>query len=689
MNKLRTSKKERSDANPLSIFGPVGFVIVIVGIVAGAFALKEYFTPVQYHIQVNTSPQGAEVLLLNRKPLKTPCDFYIKTSDNVVEFVIQKDGYETLEENIPLEKKDIILNYKLNEVRSEKTVSMPMATINKGLPSPAVYKIEESQDGALYLLLENGIVSSKNSNDFTVLYRGSPTDFAITPNGIFIVEGNSKLILLNSKGQNKIAPTPFSMAKALCYSEKNNTLFIGCQSGLYSYNPGSKHFVQLRRNIVGITKLYLSGNDLYIFASYGLYLNSGPYLINLYRYDIETNKLSTVKRKLGAAFIGRHKLFIAIHRKNDVEVLSSTENTNRFTSVGIIKDVPLNSSHFLYVLNDKVYFSTFDGGLYVNEGDDFKKIGTFTYTTSIGEYNNKLIVGTTRNGLIEDPISVNPRVIPVDVLTPPLYFLHSPDILVSARGKGVYQYNGGKWINILSFKKDIGPLEEAFSEAKFQGKEFVGTDRGVYMISNIISKVNLPNYSGHSGNFLQNISNYLYDFSGSKIYYFNNNLWEKVDSNILAVTVGAGTANGEVTKIRNINIIFHNNIIYILTESNGIIVSSDGGKTVSILKGTKGKFISAMCISHQGIFVASGNELYLIKDNKTITSLPCAIGFITSIVCNKNSVYFGSSKGLFQFKNGAFYHINKENLHAVISMKVANNDIFISTGDCVYKLSLQ
>ncbi len=679
MHKLRTSKRERSDANPLSIFGPIGFIIIVAAVIMGVFVLKEYFTPVQYRIQVNTSPQGAEVLLLNREPLKTPCDFYIKTSDKAVNFVIQKDGYETLEENILLEKKDTILDYKLNEVRSEETVSMPMVPINKGLPSPAVYKIEESQDGGLYLLLENGIVFSKNNDDFTVLYRGSPSDFAITPNGIFIVEGNSKLILLNSKGQNKIAPTPFSMAQALCYSEKNNTLFIGCQSGLYSYNPESRQFIQLYKNIVGIAKLCFSSKYLYIFANE--YTN-GPYLINLYRYDIETNKLSTVKRKIDAAFIGRNKLFIAMQRGNDVEILSSTEDTNRFVSVGMITDIPLNSSHFLYVLNDKIYFSIFDGGLYSNEGNGFKKIDTFAHIASIGGYNNKLIIGTIRNGLIEDPISGNPQAIPIDVLTPPLYFLHSPDIpdiLVSARGEGVYQYNEGKWINVLSFKEDIGPLEQAFSEAKFQGKKFIGTDRGVYIISNIVSNVNPPDYSGHSRNFLQNISNYLYDFSESGIYYFNNNVWERVDSNI-----PVGTASGEVIMIRNI--IFHNNIIYVLTESNGIIIYSDGGKTASILKGTEGKFISAMCISPQGTFVASENGLYLIEDNQTITSLPCAIGYITSIACNNNSVYFGSSNGLFQFKSGAFYQINKEDLHAVISMKVANNNIFVSTGDCVYKL---
>ncbi|NCQ53798.1 MAG: PEGA domain-containing protein, partial [Caldiserica bacterium] len=346
MHKLKTSKRERSDANPLSIFGPVGFIIIVVAVIMGIFVLKEYFTPVQYHIQVNTSPQGAEVLLLNREPLKTPCDFYIKTSDKVVNFVIQKDSYETLEESILLEKKDTILNYKLNEVRSEETVSMPMVPINKGLPSPAVYKIEESQDGALYLLLENGIVFSQNGKDFTVLYRGSPSDFTITPNGIFIVEGNSKLILLNSKGQNKIAPTPFSLARALYYSEKNNTLFIGCQSGLYSYNPESRQFIQLYKNIVGITKLYLSSKYLYIFANE--YTNT-PYLINLYRYDIETNKLSTVKRKIDAAFIGRNKLFIAMHRGNDVEILSSVEDTNRFASVGMIMDIPPDLNH-LYVL---------------------------------------------------------------------------------------------------------------------------------------------------------------------------------------------------------------------------------------------------------------------------------------------------------------------------------------------------
>ena len=685
MHKLKTSKRERSDANPLSIFGPVGFIIIVVAVIMGIFVLKEYFTPVQYHIQVNTSPQGAEVLLLNREPLKTPCDFYIKTSDKVVNFVIQKDSYETLEESILLEKKDTILNYKLNEVRSEETVSMPMVPINKGLPSPAVYKIEESQDGALYLLLENGIVFSQNGKDFTVLYRGSPSDFTITPNGIFIVEGNSKLILLNSKGQNKIAPTPFSLARALYYSEKNNTLFIGCQSGLYSYNPESRQFIQLYKNIVGITKLYLSSKYLYIFANE--YTNT-PYLINLYRYDIETNKLSTVKRKIDAAFIGRNKLFIAMHRGNDVEILSSVEDTNRFASVGMIMDIPPDLNH-LYVLNDKIYFSTFDGGLYANEGNDFKKIGTFAHIVSMGEYNNKLIVGTIRNGLIEDPISGNPQAIPIDVLTPPLYFLHSPDIpdiLVSARGEGVYQYNEGKWINVLSFKKDIGrPLEQAFSEATFQGGKFIGTDRGVYIISNNVSNVNPPNYSGLSRNFLQNISNSLYDFSESGIYYFDNNVWERVDSNIPAVTVRDGTVIGEEIKIRNI--IFHNNIIYVLTESNGIIIYSDGGKTASILKGTEGKFISAMCISPQGTFVASENGLYLIEDNQTITSLPCAIGYITSIVCNNNSVYFGSSNGLFQFKSGAFYQINKEDLHAVISMKVANNNIFVSTGDCVYKLN--
>jgi len=663
----------------------VGFIIIVVAVIMGIFVLKEYFTPVQYHIQVNTSPQGAEVLLLNREPLKTPCDFYIKTSDKVVNFVIQKDSYETLEESILLEKKDTILNYKLNEVRSEETVSMPMVPINKGLPSPAVYKIEESQDGALYLLLENGIVFSQNGKDFTVLYRGSPSDFTITPNGIFIVEGNSKLILLNSKGQNKIAPTPFSLARALYYSEKNNTLFIGCQSGLYSYNPESRQFIQLYKNIVGITKLYLSSKYLYIFANE--YTNT-PYLINLYRYDIETNKLSTVKRKIDAAFIGRNKLFIAMHRGNDVEILSSVEDTNRFASVGMIMDIPPDLNH-LYVLNDKIYFSTFDGGLYANEGNDFKKIGTFAHIVSMGEYNNKLIVGTIRNGLIEDPISGNPQAIPIDVLTPPLYFLHSPDIpdiLVSARGEGVYQYNEGKWINVLSFKKDIGrPLEQAFSEATFQGGKFIGTDRGVYIISNNVSNVNPPNYSGLSRNFLQNISNSLYDFSESGIYYFDNNVWERVDSNIPAVTVRDGTVIGEEIKIRNI--IFHNNIIYVLTESNGIIIYSDGGKTASILKGTEGKFISAMCISPQGTFVASENGLYLIEDNQTITSLPCAIGYITSIVCNNNSVYFGSSNGLFQFKSGAFYQINKEDLHAVISMKVANNNIFVSTGDCVYKLN--
>jgi len=663
----------------------VGFIIIVVAVIMGIFVLKEYFTPVQYHIQVNTSPQGAEVLLLNREPLKTPCDFYIKTSDKVVNFVIQKDSYETLEESILLEKKDTILNYKLNEVRSEETVSMPMVPINKGLPSPAVYKIEESQDGALYLLLENGIVFSQNGKDFTVLYRGSPSDFTITPNGIFIVEGNSKLILLNSKGQNKIAPTPFSLARALYYSEKNNTLFIGCQSGLYSYNPESRQFIQLYKNIVGITKLYLSSKYLYIFANE--YTNT-PYLINLYRYDIETNKLSTVKRKIDAAFIGRNKLFIAMHRGNDVEILSSVEDTNRFASVGMIMDIPPDLNH-LYVLNDKIYFSTFDGGLYANEGNDFKKIGTFAHIVSMGEYNNKLIVGTIRNGLIEDPISGNPQAIPIDVLTPPLYFLHSPDIpdiLVSARGEGVYQYNEGKWINVLSFKKDIGrPLEQAFSEATFQGEKFIGTDRGVYIISNNVSNVNPPNYSGLSRNFLQNISNSLYDFSESGIYYFDNNVWERVDSNIPAVTVRDGTVIGEEIKIRNI--IFHNNIIYVLTESNGIIIYSDGGKTASILKGTEGKFISAMCISPQGTFVASENGLYLIEDNQTITSLPCAIGYITSIVCNNNSVYFGSSNGLFQFKSGAFYQINKEDLHAVISMKVANNNIFVSTGDCVYKLN--
>jgi len=675
MHKLKTSKRERSDANPLSIFGPVGFIIIVVAVIMGVFVLKEYFTSVQYHIQVNTSPSGAEVVLLNREPLKTPCDFYIKTSDKVVNFVIQKDGYETLEESILLEKKDTILNYKLNEVRSEETVSMPMVLINKGLPSPAVYKIEESQDGGLYLLLENGIVFSQNGKNFTVLYKGSPTDFAITPNGIFIVEGNSKLILLNSKGQNKIAPTPFSLARALCYSEKNNTLFIRCQSGLYSYNPESRQFIQLYKNIVGITKLCFSGKDLYIFANE--YTND-PYLINLYRYDIEMNKLSTVKRKIDAAFIGRNKLFIAMHRGNDVEILSSTEDTKRFASVGMITDIPPDLNH-LYVLNDKIYFSTFDGGLYANEGNDFKKIGTFAHIASIGEYNNKLIIGTMRNGLIEDPISGNPQAIPIDVLTPPLYFLHSQDILVSARGEGVYQYDEGKWINVLSFKEEVGPLEQAFSEAKFQGEKFVGTDRGVYIISNIVSKVNPPNYSGLSRNFLQNISNSLYDFSESGIYYFDNNLWKKVDSNI-----PVGPVSGEEIKIRNI--IFHNNIIYILTESNGIIISSDGGKTVSILKGTEGKFTSAMCISPQGTFVASENGLYLIEDNQTITSLPCAIGYITSIVCNNNSVYFGSSNGLFQFKSGAFYQINKEDLHAVISMKVANNNIFVSTGDCVYKL---
>lgn len=692
MHKLRTSKRERSDANPLSIFGPVGFIIIVVAVIMGVFVLKEYFTSVQYHIQVNTSPSGAEVVLLNREPLKTPCDFYIKTSDKVVNFVIQKDGYETLEESILLEKKDTILNYKLNEVRSEETVSMPMVLINKGLPSPAVYKIEESQDGGLYLLLENGIVFSKNNNDFTVLYRGSPTDFAITPNGIFIVEGNSKLILLNSKGQNKIAPTPFSLARALCYSEKNNTLFIGCQSGLYSYNPESRQFIQLYKNIVGITKLCFSGKDLYIFANE--YTND-PYLINLYCYDIEMSKLSTVKRKIDAAFIGRNKLFIAMHRRNDVEILSLTEDTNRFASVGMITDIPPDLNH-LYVLNDKIYFSTFDGGLYANEGNDFKKIGTFAHIASMGEYNNKLILGTTRDGLIEDPISGNPQAISIGVLTPPLYFLHSPDILVSTRGEGVYQYNEGKWINVLSFKKDVGPLEQAFSEAKFQGKEFIGTDRGVYIISNIISTANPPNYSGlsinshppnypgYSRNFLQIISNSLYDFSEEGVYCFNNNVWERVDSNIPHFTVSDGTASGEVIMIRNI--IFHNNVVYVLTESNGVIIYSDGGKTASILKGTEGKFISAMCISPQGTFIASENELYLIEDNQIITSLPYTIGYITSIVCNNNSVYFGSSNGLFQFKSGAFYQINKRDLHAVISMKVANNNIFVSTGDCVYKL---
>ncbi len=689
MQKVRITKtkRERSDANPLSIFGPVGLILTVVAVVAGIFALKEYFTPAEYHIHINTSPQGAEVLLLNREPLKTPCNFYIKTRNDAIGFVIQKNGYEMLEENVLLEKKDIVLNYKLNKVKPEKTLSMPMVAINKELPSPAIYKIGKSQDGTLYLLLENGLVSSKNGKDFTVLYRGNPTDFAVTSKGIFIVEGSSKLILLNSKGQNEIAPTPFSMARALCYSEKNNTLFIGCQSGLYSYNPESKHFAQLRRNIAGIARLYLSNKNLYIFASYGLYLNSGPYLINLYRYNIETNKLLTIKRKIDAAFIGKHKLFIAIQRKNDVEIFSSVGNTNRFTSVGMIRSIPLNSVHFLYVLNNKIYFSTFGSGLYANKDNGFEKIGTFTEITSMGEYNNKLIIGTMRNGLIVDPISGNSLVIPVNVLTPPLYFLHSSDILVSTRGEGVYRYNNSKWINVLNFKENVGLLEQAFSEAEFQGKRYIGTDSGIYTISNTISKANPSNYVP-LGNFLQVISNRLYDFSGNGIYYLSNNVWGKVNSNIPvspdSSNIPVSPTNGEEIHIRNI--VFHNNVIYILTESNGIIVSSDGGKTVSILKGTEGKFISAMCISPQGTFIASGNELYLTKDNQTMSSLPCTIGFITSIVCDKNNVYFGSSNGLFQFKNGTFYQINKEDLHAVISMKVVNNNIFVSTGDCVYKL---
>ncbi len=676
MRKLETSKRERSDANPLNIFGPVGFIIIIVAIIIGIFALIKFFTPAQYHIQINTSPEGAEVLLLNRKPLKTPCDFYIKTADKAIDFVIQKDGYETIEKSVLLKKKDIMLNYKLSKVKLEKTLNMLVMPINKGLPSPAVYKIEESQDGVLYLLLENGIVFSRNNSDFNILYRGTPSDFAITPNGIFIVEGNSKLILLNSKGQNRIAPTPFSLAKALCYSEKNNTLFIGCQSGLYSYNPESGEFKKLCK-ILGIRKLYLSSKYLYIFADYGRY---GPYLVNLYRYDIETNKLSTVKRKIDTAFIGRNKLFIAMHSRNDVKILSSAEDTIRFVSVGIIKDIPIDLNH-LYVLNNKIYFSTYDGALYANEGNEFKKIADFNHIVSMGEYNNKLIVGTMRNGLIEDPNSGNPRSISIGVLTPPVYFLHSADILVSTRGEGVYRYKKDEWRKVLSFKKEVGSFEQAFSEVTFQGKEFIGTDRGVYIISkNTISKVNPPDYSPRSRNFLQNISNSLYDFSESGIYYLDNNIWKKVDSNL-----PIGQVKGEVIKIRNI--IFHNNVIYLLTESHGLMMSSNKGKTFSVLKGTEGKLISAMCISPQGTFVASGNELYLIKDNQTITSLPCTIGYITSIVYNDNCIYVGSSNGLFQYKNGDFFQINKEDLHSVISMKVADNNIFVSSGDCVYKIN--
>jgi len=679
MQKLKDPKRERSDANPLSIFGPIGLVIVIIAAILGVFVLVKYFSPLQYHIQIDTSPQEAEVLLLNREPLKTPCDFYIKTSDKVLNFVVKKEGYETVGKSILLENKDTVLNYKLNEIKPEETLSIPITQINEGLLSPAVNKIVESSNGELYLLLENGIVFSKNNNGFTILYRGTPTDFAITPYGTFVVEGSSKLILLSSKGESNIEPTPFSLAQSLCYDEKSNTLFIGCQSGLYTYKPDNRQFAQLYKNIVNITRLYLSDRNLYVCTNE---YQKEPYLMNLYCYNTETSRLSTIKKKINSAFTGVNKLFIAMQKGNDVEVLSSAEDSIRFTSAGLIKDIIPNSPN-LYVSNDKIYFSDVNSGLYINEGGEFKKISAFPYITSLGEYENKLIAGTMRNGLIENPLTSNSKSIPIGVLTPPLYFIHSQDILVSLRGEGVYQFDKGKWTNILSFKNtSTGTLEQAFSETEFQGKRFIGTDKCVYEISNNISKVCPPNYSGISRNFLQSISNNLYDFSESGIYCFNENFWEKVISNIPIDTV-----SGQEIKIRNI--IFQNNTIYLLTESNGVMVSIDDGKTFDTLKETEGKYISAMCISLQGTFIAADNGLYLIKDKQEMNTLPYTIGFITSIASIDDSIYFGSSKGLFQYKNGVYYHIDKEAILSVVSMKLVDNNILISTRDSVYKLELQ
>ncbi len=655
----------------------LGISIVALIIVLALFTLKVSGTPVQFQVHIDTIPEGATVHILNEAPKTTPCNFILTARrGTLLALTVQKGGFEPLmDENIILNKRKIVKKYILKKSVTLKDTNLPILQATSGLPSPRIDKIDQVNN-TLYLLLENGIVSTKDLAHFIPIYRYHAADLSVTPKGLYIIPGDSELLFYNGKELEDIAPTPFSLASTICY-DGNSSIFIGCPTGLYAYNITNGKFTKADVYARNIKKLYCKRGILYIIGE----SSAQSSYENLYKYNISTAKCSLIKEKIDDVFPSEEKIFAVAHKETGIQIFSLDVNTNCSNSLGTIKVASPNIAH-VYVFDKKVYVYTYGNGIYKNVNNVFRRVLDYPYITSMGEYQNKLIVGTMRDGLI-DLSSNSPVHVPIKGFTPPLYFVTSKNLLLSARGVGVYWYSGDVWKKILSFKRLLGNLpgnsEEAFSEAEFKGTDFIGTDRTVYAVSAQVKEIPpLPvQFSGNLRNFVVSTPNKLLDFTEDGFFYLNGKFWKRFNQSSNSVSIR--------------KVLFDSNRIYIATEDKGLLISDNGGKTFNCLKSIRENFISDVeALPNGSVVIATKNKVYTINKENSVNSIriPQTVGFVTCVVSDKGSIYLGASKGLFLLQNNSVIEIDKSTIQRVISMREKNGDLFVSTGSSIYEVVL-
>lgn len=466
-------------------------------------------------------------------------------------------------------------------------------SVNDGMASSSIKKINRTSRGELFVVTYNGIsllngknVKNYSSHNLPILKTNNVLDFCISNDSLFWIATDKGVLLFDEN--EFFLPKPLEILRNIHIEsiniDQHNRVWIGTLSdGLFYFERGKIHKVQA---IEGIEKEIISllfcdnGNNIWIGTNSGkLYKYNGKTYKLIFEEGRQNTFLSAVQDEMGTYFFGtRDGLYIY---KNGV---FSHFNTKLKSVNGIGKDAEHN-----------IWLTT-ENGLYFfdKRKQEFRQIFLQKNLTNqmmqslfIDKQHNVMWIGTYR--------------------------------------KGLYQIQPSIFKNVSFSEDKIDEVASALAE-KRDSLLCIGTDQGN------IYRVNKGAYGQNKEKVLGGKRQIKKIFVDSK-----NNRWvcSYTDLSVLKPngrirTFFSGNATRDIVETKE-----HN--YWLATDHSGLLLINQNLEISARLdakNGLSANFIMAITKGKENVYVATKKGVDVIKNNKIVKKYNTENGLISNLVFN-------------------------------------------------------
>lgn len=506
----------------------------------------------------------------------------------------------------------------------------------------------------------NGIFSSSDDGtNWTQITKGSPYNFsfiksiAITGNYLFAASQLEGGVLLSKDYGKTWAPKNNGLlitnVNGLAVSK--NKIFAGTSGGVFLSTDYGNNWIPVNNGLnlsnCYVTAIASSDGKIYVTTFDGMFIsvNDGSSWTK-FDYSFDYNYVDAIAINGANIFAGSW-----------AGIYLSTDYGTTWKSIS--SGLPYTDIISLAISANRVFAGTYSGGVFLstNNGSSWTSVNNGNPSNTVNCMaikGSKIFAGTGAGVTLSENYGASWRVVNKGIPNNWVQSLinNGTTLFAGSYGNGVFTSNdnGSTWSapNIgLS-----GNSLKVWSIAYKGNTIMAGTERGIFK-----SNDNANSWTEANNGIPNPASRYVYAIqtAGDKIYAGtdagvfvssdNGSSWIEKNNGLTYQNVSTLTCNG--------------NTIYAGTDGGGVFVSIDEGNTWTVLNNglsDQGKFIYAIAVKENSIFIGTAQGIYISTNNSGWTSANDGLsypGVADIIVCGSNLIVATYGGGVFLSTNNA------------------------------------